>query len=209
MPRISAAKKDERRSQILQAAIWCFARNGFHRTTIQDICEEAGLSHGAVYGYFDSKDAIIAALTGVGRKINADRVAASQRTSSSPIEQLRALLAALEHPEAAIVNQFDVRAWGEAIGDAQLREITLRSRADLIAALTAIAAPAAAAKGLAPEALAQLIAAVIVGCEVQRAIEPASDIRPQLDALLALLEPGAGPGPRRPYAPAPPSTTIA
>jgi AcrR family transcriptional regulator len=49
-----------RREQILEAATSVFARYGFHKARMDDIVEEAGLSKGAVYWYFDSKDEIIA-----------------------------------------------------------------------------------------------------------------------------------------------------
>ena len=48
-----------RKEQILQAATTVFARLGFHKARMDDIVEEAGLSKGAVYWYFDSKDEII------------------------------------------------------------------------------------------------------------------------------------------------------
>jgi AcrR family transcriptional regulator len=48
-----------RRDQILQAATVVFARLGFHKARMEDIVKEAGLSKGAVYWYFDSKDEII------------------------------------------------------------------------------------------------------------------------------------------------------
>ncbi len=50
---------DARRQQILDAATEIFAEKGFHRATIQDIAQEAGLSHGALYNYFDSKDRLL------------------------------------------------------------------------------------------------------------------------------------------------------
>jgi AcrR family transcriptional regulator len=46
---------DARRKQILDAATEVFAEKGFHRATVQDIAETAGISHGAIYNYFDSK----------------------------------------------------------------------------------------------------------------------------------------------------------
>jgi AcrR family transcriptional regulator len=52
----------ERREQILQAASAVFARRGLHAARMDDIVEAAGLSKGAVYWYFDSKDEIIMAL---------------------------------------------------------------------------------------------------------------------------------------------------
>ena len=53
---------EQRRRQILQAAQRCFARNGFDQTTLQDIFRESGLSAGAVYRYFKSKDDLVQAI---------------------------------------------------------------------------------------------------------------------------------------------------
>jgi AcrR family transcriptional regulator len=62
MPRVSQEHRDQRRQQILDAARRCFIREGFHQTSMTDILTEAGLSAGAVYGYFKSKNEIIAAI---------------------------------------------------------------------------------------------------------------------------------------------------
>ncbi len=59
MPKLTESQQEMRRTRILDAAEICFARTGFHRTTMQDICREAGVSAGAVYIYFDSKEALI------------------------------------------------------------------------------------------------------------------------------------------------------
>jgi len=53
---------EERKNQILEAAITVFARLGFQQTRMDDIAQEVGLSKGALYLYYKSKDAIIAAL---------------------------------------------------------------------------------------------------------------------------------------------------
>src|SRR3712207_9183 len=53
----------DRRSRILDAAERCFVRAGFHRTTMQDVAAEAGMSPGNLYRYFPSKDAIVAGLS--------------------------------------------------------------------------------------------------------------------------------------------------
>jgi|SRR5690348_66230 AcrR family transcriptional regulator len=52
----------ERREQILDAAMRVFAERGLHETRMDDIAERSGLSKGALYLYYKSKDAIIAAL---------------------------------------------------------------------------------------------------------------------------------------------------
>ncbi|WP_194819154.1 TetR/AcrR family transcriptional regulator [Nocardia sp. XZ_19_385] len=62
MPRVSEEHLERRRQQILSAARTCFVRKGFHETSMQDVFAESGLSAGAVYRYFKSKNDIIAAL---------------------------------------------------------------------------------------------------------------------------------------------------
>src|SRR5215208_1501844 len=64
MPKVTEEHVEARRRQILSAALRCFAREGFHRTTMQDIFREADLSPGAVYSYFEGKDELIAAIIG-------------------------------------------------------------------------------------------------------------------------------------------------
>lgn len=53
---------DERRQQILEAAMECFIRNGYAHTRVDDIAREAGLSKGGVYFHFPSKRDIFDAL---------------------------------------------------------------------------------------------------------------------------------------------------
>lgn len=62
MPKVTEEHVEARRRQILSAALRCFAREGFHRTTMQDIFREAELSPGAVYSYFKGKDELIAGI---------------------------------------------------------------------------------------------------------------------------------------------------
>jgi AcrR family transcriptional regulator len=62
MPKVTEEHVEARRRQILSAALRCFAREGFHRTTMQDIFRESELSPGAVYSYFKGKDELIGAI---------------------------------------------------------------------------------------------------------------------------------------------------
>ena len=59
-PRLDVS--EERRAQILEAAMAVFARQGFDQARMDDIAQEAGLSKGALYLYYKSKDAIISAI---------------------------------------------------------------------------------------------------------------------------------------------------
>lgn len=53
----------DRRRQILSAAMFCFAKSGFHQTSMQDISDHAGISVGLIYRYFANKEAVISAIT--------------------------------------------------------------------------------------------------------------------------------------------------
>src|SRR5438445_11330407 len=52
----------DRREQIMRAAMVCFAKHGFHQTSMHDISDEAGISVGLIYRYFENKDAVISAM---------------------------------------------------------------------------------------------------------------------------------------------------
>lgn len=59
MPKLTESQQALRRAHILDAAEVCFARSGFHQTTMQDIRREARVSAGGLYVYFASKEALI------------------------------------------------------------------------------------------------------------------------------------------------------
>jgi AcrR family transcriptional regulator len=62
MPVLAQEQKAQRRDNIIQAAWRCAARKGFRELTIDEICEEAGVSKGGFYGYFGSKEELLVAL---------------------------------------------------------------------------------------------------------------------------------------------------
>jgi AcrR family transcriptional regulator len=74
---------DRRRRQILDAALACFRRRGFHQATMQEICAEAQMSAGALYRYFASKAEIIGAIA-EDKHGDSDR-ALLQATSAGPL----------------------------------------------------------------------------------------------------------------------------
>jgi len=63
VPKISLAQEQQRRAQILAAAMTCFARQGYRATSMDDVVRESGLSVGAIYSYFASKEDLFLALS--------------------------------------------------------------------------------------------------------------------------------------------------
>lgn len=81
MRRPSAQLQQDRRGEILEAARRCFARMGFHQTSMQQICLEAGMSPGNLYRYFPSKEALIAGIAERDRaEVGAELVQAQNAT---------------------------------------------------------------------------------------------------------------------------------
>ncbi len=64
MPRITPEHREAKRAEIVAAARRCFSRDGFHQTSMPDIAAAAGVSAGAPYRYFASKEEIILAIAG-------------------------------------------------------------------------------------------------------------------------------------------------
>jgi AcrR family transcriptional regulator len=76
MRRANVQLQADRRTEILAAAQACFARSGFHQTSMQEICTEAGMSPGSLYRYFRSKEHIIAGIAERDRAETAQQFAA-------------------------------------------------------------------------------------------------------------------------------------
>ncbi|WP_313802742.1 TetR/AcrR family transcriptional regulator [Cytobacillus sp.] len=57
-PIVSEDYKQKRKKEILESALDCFAKKGFQVATIDDIVKHSGISKGAIYNYFKSKDEI-------------------------------------------------------------------------------------------------------------------------------------------------------
>lgn len=78
MPKLSEHDMNARRREIIAAAGRCFARKGIQATTMREIFAEAGMSAGAVYNYFRTKDDLIAA----GIKDSTDENVAALRSAT-------------------------------------------------------------------------------------------------------------------------------
>ncbi|GAA4027019.1 hypothetical protein GCM10022247_59980 [Allokutzneria multivorans] len=123
MPAVSEHYRTARRREITEAARRCFARKGFAGTSMSDVFAESGLSAGAVYGYFTSKDQLISAiidevLAEVGRSL----APAREDGNLEPLPQvLGRFLHALRSSLADDVPGLAVQVWAEAQRDHTLR----------------------------------------------------------------------------------------
>jgi len=84
-----AASQEERRRQILDAAVRTFAQKGYHACRVSDIAEEAGVAYGLVYHYFESKEAVLESIFRDTWGMMLEAIKAVEDTERSPREQLR------------------------------------------------------------------------------------------------------------------------
>ena len=126
MPKVSSEYLDARRAQILSAAVTCFARDGFHRTTMQDIVQEAKLSPGAIYRYFASKEDMIAAIADErhAREVSLITKAIEDDGTQTGFERLiDGFHAILLDPEESQRRRLGVQLWAEALRDERIMKI--------------------------------------------------------------------------------------
>lgn len=71
-----AQRRDQQVQRVLEAAKTCFVRSGFQGASMHHICAEAGMSPGALYRYFPSKEAIIEAIAAADRRQDVEMLAA-------------------------------------------------------------------------------------------------------------------------------------
>ena len=182
MPKVTQEHLDRRRQQILDAAVDCFARQGFHAASMQDIFTASGLSAGAVYRYFPSKSDLIRAIASEGLQSTLsmldDAIAdASQGPDVPAVADIISLLVTRAGQEPlARLRPVILQVWLEADRDPEMRELAtevFRKLACRIRDLLELHARAGRLPaGTDTTALARLILATIQGYLVQYTIMP-------------------------------------
>jgi AcrR family transcriptional regulator len=196
MPKVSPTYLEQRRDEILDAAWACFARKGYHDTTMQDIFAESGLSAGAVYRYFTGKEEILGAISERALKVGRAVVDAAQVAEHDPLGALNAvgqiMLAAFTNPDFAEISRVNITLWPEIIRADALRDAWRRDVTFWLDTLTGLFRQAKdeghLAAGVEPEAAAAALVCTYEGLRLFRAIAPerfTPEILVQLGAALA------------------------
>lgn len=184
MPKVTEQYSEARRQEIIDAAYRCFARKGFHPTTMRDIFAEAGLSPGAVYHYFKSKDEIIEASFSFdyARSLPVFEQIAAEPDPVAALERLLDFFfAGIESAAALGADRVNILGWGEAMVNPRLeeplREFSQAFR-DLVQGLIQRGQAAGHVNpAIDPQAAAELFLSSFIGLYVQKALVPDMDVR--------------------------------
>lgn len=195
MPRVSEAYLAARREQILAAARRCFSRNGFHATSMQDVITEAGLSVGAVYRYFQSKDELRTAVAEeTVSAILSELSAVAGHEPPLPVPDAMTLVVDVIEPRvtgADPVARLAVQAWSEALRDEDLADFVHGKVTAIRSTFETLARRAQQAGHLPPEtdpaAVGAVLLAVVPGYIVQRMLTGRPDRETFVAGLRALL----------------------
>jgi len=177
VPKVSQEYRDARREQILSAAKRCFLRDGFHETSMQDLFAEAGLSSGAVYRYFASKEEMIAAIAEENLRDMAAVIhgLATSRRSQGLGAALAEVLEAVRVKDAqSELGAMAVLVWSEALRTPALAEQVGATLAQMRADLADIVREDQGRNGLPRkanvDALTVLLIAIVPGFILQLAL---------------------------------------
>ena len=196
MPRITRARADARRRQIIEAALTCFARKGFHKTTMQDVVEQSGLSPGSIYCHFAGKhDIIVAVVEERHRRERALLQRAFEKQSfAETVDQLAIdFIAALDTPEERAWRRLTVQLWAESLHDRRLA-VAVRDGVERPKAILARMVQRAKARGELPrafdaQATARLLIAFFQGLVLQLTWDGDVDTQAYVIALKRLIAP--------------------
>ena len=193
-PKVSEEHMEERRNLILDAAFATFSRKGFHQATIEDIRLEAGLSRGAAYHYFKTKEDII---EGIRQRCarQAESVvalgASADDVDSTLVSLVDAIVSIMGSPGSVEASRLAVFLWAESLVNERIMAGQLPSFRPYLGVLARAVAEAQQAgrldASLEPEGVARIIAGAMIGLQVQLTWEPDIDIEAAHRAITSMI----------------------
>jgi AcrR family transcriptional regulator len=187
--KVDPVKHEQKRGEIIGAALRCFTRDGFRGASTTDICTEAGISPGHLYHYFPSKEAIIETMIDMslvraaGRfekilaapdvieALLADIEETSLRFRPAQALNLDGLAEAARNPQFAKIIERHTDAFRRMWGDF-LRQAQSQGQVD---------------PGLDPDATANILIAIIDGARALPIRNPRLDIKQHVAHLKTML----------------------
>ena len=193
-PKVNEQYIEDRRNQILDAAVATFSRKGFHQTTIEDIRLEAGLSRGAVYHYFKSKEDIIDAIrqrSALQADASYARAAEADDAESRLLRLIDATVSSMASPGSVEANRLGVFLWAESLVNTRIMDGQLPSFKPYLDALAdsvaRVQADGTLDSSVDPQAVARVIVGAIMGLQVQLTWEPDIDLAASRHALVSMI----------------------
>lgn len=190
MPRLKPTTQAARRENILDAAERCFARAGFHGTSMHDICSEAGVSPGALYVYFASKERLISGIAERDRK-KLQRQLEDVATAPDLVSALQRLADHYMLEEPAYKRALIIEIGAESTRNPTIAAICQATNRAVQASFLALLERARAQGKIQPALDLVMLNSVIQilgdGLFWRRAVDPEFDVRQVMPAVMMLI----------------------
>lgn len=191
MRKVDPEKHAAKRRLILDAAISCFARKGFHGTSTAEICAEAGMSPGNLFHYFPTKHTIIAAIVEVERQETAEIFRKLGEAEDLFAALLGFMDSVLELAGDPTYSSMALEIAAEAMRDERIGTLAAANDAELQQALSALLRDAAdrnqVDRTVDADRAARWIAAIIDGIFSRVAVDPGFKPKDEGSMLRLLL----------------------
>lgn len=177
MPKGPTKRRPRTRARLLEAALTVFAERGFHGTSIEDICQQAGFTRGAFYSNFASKDELFLALFDAHTEQVLDRLRDIDLPEGVDDVVARVVAAAASPAEGdrtwfLITTEFTLYAIRNPAAARALATHDARLRASMAVLLGELYTHVNAEPDVDLDDLARLIIAVVEGSRAQSYVEP-------------------------------------
>lgn len=195
MPKVSEEHVQARKKQILTAAALRFSRKGFHRTTMQDICEEASLSPGAIYRYFSGKGKIITAMAEEKMLRNLTAIKSVKESMNGDMgktfeDLAEAFFGGLEKDSKDSLR-LDVELWAEALRDPRVLKFVRNSVDTQVGSLAEMIKSAQEremfSKDVDALAMAQALASLFRGMILLKSMDESVNVGEYVKTALAMV----------------------
>jgi AcrR family transcriptional regulator len=191
MPKLAPTTQRARREHILDASERCFIAKGFRTATMDDICREAGISPGALYTYFASKEGLIAGLC----EREKDRFGKELAQLTEATDFLSALRLVAEHycchepiEKVRLHVEIGAEAGRNAIIGATVRSLDRSMTASLVDLLEQEKARGRIAPKVSLETIVRAMCALGDGLFLRRTLDPDLDPATVLPAMMTMIE---------------------
>jgi TetR/AcrR family transcriptional regulator, repressor for uid operon len=189
-PRLASDDTSERHQHILDAAERSFTRAGFHRTTMQDVASEAGMSPGNLYRYFPSKDALVVGLAERDR-LSLSNEFAEMREGGDFMEAFRALGERHFREDMRDKSKLCLEIWAEATRNPEIAAMQTKFDQTFEEQLTAALEVGKEQGAIAPDVDVRAVASIIGklgdGLFVRRAVASDFNAEREIGEVFAVI----------------------
>ncbi|MBF6179826.1 TetR/AcrR family transcriptional regulator [Nocardia otitidiscaviarum] len=198
MPRLTRSESQARtRADLLATARDLFLTDGYAKTSLERVAEEAGYSKGAVYSNFRTKSQLCLEVLELIHETKFGEVSALLAAHEAFDERMAAFQDWAERTlgdigwtmlefEFAIVARDDPALQAALVSNLSLIRGTVAAQLQSLAGSLGIALP------MPPEDAATAVLSLGLGLGIQRAIDPSLSARLITDAVRSMITPGAG-----------------